>query len=245
MVFHSRLKAVWAKWRRVAKLFAMRFTFLGHAAFLIETDGQRIITDPYSSEIGYAPISESADVVTLSHDNPKWHSCLDDIRGEFETVHGLEIVGSSVRHGEVTFGAVEVFENPPDDGPNAMIWLESEGLRVLHTGDCGFLPDDQTLQKCGRVDVLLALAGGPPTLELEDLVRLIDKLQPRIVIPMHFGVPGLAMNALPVEELEKRFESSKVVRPEGSSLEITRENLPPATQLQILIPARQREYQPQ
>lgn len=218
----------------------MRFTFLGHAAFLIETGGQRIITDPYSAEIGYAPIDESATIVTLSHDNPRWHSCLDDIKGDFETVSGLEILGSSVRHGEITFGAVEVFENPPDDGPNAMIWLESEGLRVLHTGDCGFLPPDETLEKCGRVDVLLALAGGPPTLEIDDLMQLIEKLQPKIVIPMHYAVPGLAMNALSVDELAKRFEPSQVVRLEGSSLEITRAALPSATQLRILIPARQR-----
>ena len=64
----------------------MRITWLGHAAFLIETETEqgkvRIITDPYSSRTGYDPIDEAADVVTLSHENPKYHSCLDEIEGE-------------------------------------------------------------------------------------------------------------------------------------------------------------------
>jgi len=51
----------------------MRSTFSGHAAFLIETSGARVITDPYSSSIGYLPIDDAADLVTLSHDNPKWN----------------------------------------------------------------------------------------------------------------------------------------------------------------------------
>ncbi|HEX8464925.1 MAG TPA: MBL fold metallo-hydrolase, partial [Abditibacterium sp.] len=120
----------------------MRITFLGHAAFLIETSQKRIITDPYSPEIGYRAIAERADFVTLSHHNPKWHSCLDDISGDFEPIWGLEILENGARRGEISFGAVEVFEKEPNQGPNAMIWLESEGLRVFHTGDCGILPSE-------------------------------------------------------------------------------------------------------
>jgi L-ascorbate metabolism protein UlaG (beta-lactamase superfamily) len=215
----------------------MRLTFLGHAAFLIETAQQRIITDPYSSQIGYAPINEGADIVTLSHDNPVYHSCLEELEGEFKIVNGLEIVETGVRFGDVSFGAVEVFENLPDDGPNAMVWIEVEGLRILHMGDCGILPSEETLKKCGRVDVLLALAGGPPTIELPDLTRLIAKLQPRIVVPMHFGVPGLSMSALSVEEFEEVW-GSPIVRAEGGSMELSLEGLPDEPELHVLTPLR-------
>lgn len=215
----------------------MKICFLGHAAFLIETAGKRIVTDPYSSQIGYLPIDERADFVTLSHHNPKWHSCLDDIEGEFEVIEGLEILESGARRGEIEFGAALSYEKSPREGPNAMIWLESEGIRVLHLGDCGVLPDDETLEKCGRVDVLLALAGGAPTLALDDLMVLIGKLAPKIVVPMHFGVRGLQMAALGVEALESCWKASRVVRA-GSSLEISPQNLPDEMQLQVLSLAR-------
>lgn len=223
------------------KLLAMRLTFLGHAAFLIQSAGKQIITDPYSSEIGYLPVNQRADFVCLSHQNRKWHSCLDDIRGEFEVINGLEIIENGATRGAISFGAVKVFEKP-EEGENAMIWMESEGVRVLHMGDCGVLPDDETLEKCGRVDVLLALAGGFPTLSLDDLMIVIEKLAPKIVIPMHFGVPGLAMKALVVEEIEKRFEAYRLVRGQSSSLEISSDllanTLTTGPQLQILKPLR-------
>ncbi|MBW3635697.1 MAG: MBL fold metallo-hydrolase [Armatimonadetes bacterium] len=215
----------------------MRITFLGHAAFLLETAGKRIVTDPYSSEIGYRPVGKRADFVTLSHHNPQWHSCLDDIQGEFEAIRGLEILETGATRGEVSFGSVLVYECE-NEGENAMMWIESEGLRVLHTGDCGILPNDATLRKCGRVDVLLALAGGAPTLSLDDLMILVEKLAPKIVIPMHFGVPGLHMTALGVEELEKRWDASHIVRSENSTLEIFAHSLLQQSQLQVLRPAR-------
>jgi L-ascorbate metabolism protein UlaG (beta-lactamase superfamily) len=218
----------------------MRLSFLGHAAFLIETAGKRIVTDPYSSEIGYLPINESADFVTLSHDNPKWHSCLDDISGEFEVVNGLEILQNGAQYGEIEFGAALTYEQLPAEGPNSMIWLESEGIRVLHMGDCGVLPDDATIEKCGRVDVLLALAGGTPTISLDDLMVFIEKLAPKIVIPMHFGVPHLQMVALGVEELAKRWDASQIVHGH-STIEISAASLPPQAQLHVLSPARLRK----
>lgn len=215
----------------------MRLTFLGHAAFLLETRGKRVIFDPYSSEIGYLPVDADADFVCLSHQNPKWHSCLDAVGGDFEILDGLNLVGASVRRGDLSFGAARVFEKP-GEGENAMVWLESEGLRVLHMGDCGVLPDEVTLENCGRVDVLLALAGGFPTLALDDLMVLTEKLAPRMVIPMHFGVPGLQMAALDVAAIEQRFQPPHRVRNAGSSLEITPETLPQSAQLQVLKPLR-------
>jgi len=48
----------------------MRITWYGHAAFLIETQGLRIILDPYRSPDsgGYLPIDEPAGLVVVSHD---------------------------------------------------------------------------------------------------------------------------------------------------------------------------------
>ncbi len=217
----------------------MRLTFLGHAAFLISHAGTKIITDPYSSEIGYLPIDRRADFVTLSHDNPKWHSCLDDVRGDFEVIRGLEFAEGCIRRGPLKFGAVSVFEKP-NEGENAMIWVEIEGIRVLHMGDCGVLPDDETLQKCGRVDILLALAGGLPTLPLDDLMILIEKLSPKIVIPMHFGVPGLQMEALSIEEIEKRFDPMRARYGNSGDFTVnfTCSTLPRKTQLLCLPPLR-------
>ncbi len=70
----------------------MRITWYGHAAFLIETRGMRIILDPYRSPDsgGYEPIAEPADLVIVSHENDRYHSHLGQIVPPFETIRALE-----------------------------------------------------------------------------------------------------------------------------------------------------------
>lgn len=214
---------------------SLEITFLGHAALTLETDGFRLITDPYSSEIGYAPINQNADLVTLSHPNPKWHSCLDELRTD-AIYRGLENIGQTVHHGPFALEAIEVFENLPNDGPNAMVKISANGLHILHMGDCGHLPTPAQIEACGQVDILLALAGAGPTIALPDLMEFIEQLRPRIVIPMHFAVPHLAMKAAPVEELEALWKG-EIARGD-SHFSVSRETLPASPQLRVLKPLR-------
>ena len=220
----------------------MKITWLGHAAFLLETstDGGpiRLITDPYSSAIGFAPIDLPADIVTISHDNPKYHSYLGDIRGEPEIVDGMLLGGKEKTLRGIRFNAIEVCENPAGEGPNAMILIEIEGLRVLHMGDLGHALDEKAIADCGRVDILLALAGGSPTIELRELRELCERMRPRIVIPMHFGVPKLDMNLRPVGDFIALFAPHRVIAEPGSTLEIRADTLPEELQLRVLHHAR-------
>lgn len=218
----------------------MKITWFGHAAFGIETQGTHILTDPYSSEIGFAPINESFDLVTLSHQNPRYHSCLEEVGGSLQVVDGLELAGSGqvLERYNVRFGAVEVAEDEAGNGPNAMVWLEAEGLRVLHMGDCGHEPSPAQLKACGRVDVLLALAGAGPTISVEALLSFIEVLGSPLVIPMHFGLPQLkTMSLAPVEELEQafaaRFGAEQVRRADETSILVSA-HLPSRATLLIL-----------
>ena len=216
---------------------SLDITFIGHACFLLQCGDARLLTDPYSPAIGYDAVDLAVDVVTLSHLNPKYHSCLDDVQAA--TVYrGLEQVAQSVESGPFELQSVEVFEKLPDSGPNAMVIIEVAGIRVAHMGDCGHLPTEAQIEACGDVDVLLALAGAGPTLPLPDLMKFIEAIEPKIVIPMHYGVPALDMKIAPVEELEALW-SGEIVRG-GSSFSISRESWPAAPILRVLTPLRLR-----
>ena len=71
----------------------MRIHWYGHAAFLIETEGTRVILDPYRSPDsgGYAPIDEPADLVVVSHENDRYHSHLGQVVPPFEVIRALEL----------------------------------------------------------------------------------------------------------------------------------------------------------
>lgn len=201
----------------------MQIQFLGHACFVLESEHARVLTDPFSSHIGYAPVNVEADIVTLSHDNPKWHSCLDDVSGDFHVFRGLEHLGQATFIKGVKLEAVRVWEkssdgSEADDTDLAMVRMTfSNGLRILHMGDVGHALTESQIAACGEVDVLLALAGGFPTLSLEHLLDFVAVLKPKIVVPMHFAVPGLKMQCLPVDELAGKWPG-RVVWHEESSL---------------------------
>jgi L-ascorbate metabolism protein UlaG (beta-lactamase superfamily) len=108
-------------------------------------------------------------------------------------------------------------------------------------GDAGNpLTAEQLDRLRGRVDVLLALAGGPPTIELEDLGRAIEEIGPRVVVPMHYRIPGLRVDGgiLPVDAFLSRYPRETVVRVGDSDVEFTPDSLPPGLRICVLEPSR-------
>lgn len=229
----------------------MNLTWYGHAAFLLEgappdapnTTMRRVILDPYRApDVGtYAPIADAADIVAVSHQNAAYHSHVAGVAGEPHVVDGLALLDQpqpQVVRG-VPFTATRVWEDATRTGPIAMIGLTLGGLRVLHIGDCGHALNPDEVAACGPTDVLLALAGGPPTLALDDLVAFIAALKPRVVVPMHFGNDKINLNLRPVDDLLALLPPSVPVKNcDAPTLSITPETLPAKTEVWVLPPSR-------
>jgi L-ascorbate metabolism protein UlaG (beta-lactamase superfamily) len=131
-------------------------------------------------------------------------------------------------------------EQKEDPEENAMYRLELDGVSVLHMGDAGNPPTEEQLARLrGRVDVLLALAGGPPTIELNDLDWVIVDIGPRVVIPMHYQIPKLKVDEeiLPVQGFVSRYPQEKVVNVGTSDVEFTPDTLPKGLSVYPLEPA--------
>ena len=62
-------------------------------------------------------------------------------------------------------------------------------------------PDESFLETIGEVDILMVPVGGIYTLDADEAVSLVKKIEPTIVIPMHYGTNKLA----PVSDFTKKF----------------------------------------
>ena len=183
----------------------MRIHWYGHAAFLIETDGDHgIILDPYRSPDsgGYEPIDEPADVVVVSHENDRYHSHLGQIVPPFEVVRAMELPegGREVR-GHPVRGDPGLRDRPrssPGDEVT-IVHFRAEGLHVVFLGDLGHALDEAELAPIRGADVVLVPAGGPPTIDFPLIAPLLDAIGPRIVVPMHYKTPRINLNIQPVE----------------------------------------------
>ena len=221
----------------------MKIKWYGHACFRIEGDGVSVVTDPYTPEAaGLAPVDEPADVVVMSSATDRFHSCSAMVPGDPKVLNALEISGRGPveAHGVVfeALPTMESVEHKSSPDANAIYRFELEGVSVLHLGDLGNpLTDEQLERLRGRVDVLLALTGGPPTIELDDLDRAIAEIGPRVVIPMHYQIPKLRLDILPVEAFTSRYPEEAVRRVGDPAVELRPGALPEALEIYVLDPA--------
>jgi L-ascorbate metabolism protein UlaG (beta-lactamase superfamily) len=220
----------------------MRITWYGHAAFLIETQGLRIILDPYRSPDsgGYLPIDEPADLVVVSHENDRYHSHLGQIVPPFQVIRALELpAGGEVACG-IRIEAVRVFETPerkPEDEVT-VVHFRTEGLHLVFLGDLGHQLTEAELSPLRGAEIVLVPAGGPPTIDFPLIPQLLDAINPRLVLPMHYKTPKIDLKIQPVERFLEVLPGDPIIRIGSSTFEVTTEMLPERRTIIVLDHAR-------
>jgi L-ascorbate metabolism protein UlaG (beta-lactamase superfamily) len=219
----------------------MNITWCAHAAFLIEGEGLRIITDPYTPETsGFAPITTPADIVIRSSDDDDSHCNAAMIRGNPHVVTATEVGDGTATVDGLTIQAIQAQESvvhKVQPGDCAMYCFTLDGIRIAHMGDVGNRLSEAQLAALAGTDVLLALTGGPPTIDLDDLCDAIGVLRPRLVIPMHYALPGRMTTMLPVTAFTDRFPAEAVIWSDGPTLSLSRSELPADTRIIVLQPS--------
>jgi L-ascorbate metabolism protein UlaG (beta-lactamase superfamily) len=109
--------------------------------------------------------------------------------GEYE-VAGVTVRGLPTYH-DAQKGA--------EHGRNTVYVIELDDVRMCHLGDLGHTLDDGTLETIGNVDVLLVPVGGGATLDGAKAAEVVRQVEPRYVVPMHFGHPSLQTELAPVD----------------------------------------------
>jgi len=211
----------------------MKIKWLGHASFLITSDsGTRIITDPYicGSGLRYDEIKEAADIVTVSHDHFD-HNNVASVGGNPQVVkEPTEVKG-------IKFEGVPTYHDASggsERGNNTIFCMDIDGVRVCHLGDLGHPLSDQQAANTGKVDVLLIPVGGFFTIDARVASEVCDKLNPRVVIPMHYKNEKCDFPISGVEDFLKGKE--RVSKPDSSEVELKAEALPAETEIVVLKP---------
>jgi len=183
----------------------MEIKYLAHSSFLIKTKDAKVVTDPFDpAMVGLKFPKQEADIVTVSHDH-KDHSNVSLIEGapliltwpgQFEK-KGVRMWGFRSYHDKV---------EGKERGEVVLYKFEAEGISLLHCGDLGVIPPEETLDEIGDIDILMVPVGGKYTLNSDEALQLIKKIEPSIVIPMHYGREGLAIEGLaPLDEFLKKM----------------------------------------
>lgn len=160
----------------------MKITYIGHACFAIEKDGYKVVIDPYEdgSVPGYSNVREEADLVLCSHQHFDHNAAsLVTIREGGEcpfTITRIESFHDECRGEKRGPNTIHIF----DDGVN----------RVAHFGDIGCdINVDMTAEEremISNLDAVMVPVGGIYTIDAEQAFQLVQQIDPKIAIPMHF-----------------------------------------------------------
>jgi L-ascorbate metabolism protein UlaG (beta-lactamase superfamily) len=177
----------------------MVIEWLGHSCFKITLkDGTRILLDPYGIDVGYAPQEVEADIVTISHAHDD-HNDLSFVKGDYTVVS---------TPGVHTFGelTIEGFETWHDHcqgthrGRNLIFLFSVRGIRVCHMGDVGCIPSDDLICRLYGTEVLMIPVGGHFTIDAHEALSICERIEPNIIIPMHFKTPVSTLDIAPLHD---------------------------------------------
>ena len=214
----------------------LKLEYIGHSSFLITSNqGVRVITD--YNEFFRADVLP--DIATMS----SWHRN-----------HSTDRIQPSIRHplfgwdrggGTPTYDVVmkdlRVYNIPTNiQGPvqtfhysTSTFVIQSHGVCIAHMGLLAHVLDEETLTKIGRIDVVLVPIDGRVTQSFEEIVHNLKKINPRVVVPMHYFSDYTV-----AEFLQRSREFFPVKRLTSASFIVDKKNLPTKTEVHLMLPTQ-------
>jgi L-ascorbate metabolism protein UlaG (beta-lactamase superfamily) len=238
------LHAVWAGcapiameaprvWRAAASDDTVEITFLGHASFeIVSPVGVSVVTDYNGTNIPDGP----PDIATMNHAHST-HFTLDPDPRIPHVLHGwsengqIPVVDLTVQDMHVTNlpTNIRTWDGATERYGNSIFVFETAGLCIAHLSHLHHLLQPADVAKLGHIDIVMVAVDGVWTMSQPDAAAVVDQLQPRIVLPMHYFTSEVLTRFLNLERGKYAIDLRD--RP---LLEISRATLPPAPTVIVL-----------
>ena len=206
----------------------MEIIWYGHASFRLKDRNSTVVTDPYDDSLGLVLPRPKADIVTISQDTSR-HNYVKGVKGEFQVVDGpgeYEIGGTFVT-------GIRTWPSKKGEGiVNNIFVIYMENLSICHLGNLSHVPTQSQVEDLGNIDILLAPVGGQSALNAAQAAEVISLIEPYLVIPMHYSVPGLHSDLEAADKFLKELGMAKAKT--VSTLKITKSTLPEETHVVLL-----------
>ena len=177
----------------------MHISWLGNSAFKIETktplkEEVSILINPYNVPKSDLPRNLKSDLVLLTNGTDNTITLTGDpfviaTPGEYE-IQGVMIY------------AFQVPKKDKED-PQLIFHFETELMSLTFLGDYKGKLTDEMIEKVGVVDILLLPVGDKTVLSAEEANSIVGQIEPRVVVPHSFSLPGKNMGFEPVDKFAK------------------------------------------
>src|SRR5437763_4752608 len=226
---------------------ATRVRWLGHAALLLESDGTRVLIDPFLTDNPKAAVKAdqaAADFLLVSHghgDHVGDTIAIAKRTGatvicNYEISEWLKTQGVAKVHGQQhgggfnhPFGRVKltlafhgsVLPDGSNGGnPCGFLIYTKDGKKIYDAADTGLFGDMRLIGE-EVIDLALLPIGDNYTMGPDDAVRAVKLIQPKKVIPIHYNTwPPIAQDAEAwARRVRRETSAERIVLQPGASTE--------------------------
>lgn len=189
----------------------IKLTYHGHACFTVESETHRVVIDPFLTGNELARIKPqdlkeiSAVLVTHGHFDHLGDAVEIAKANNAPVISVFEVVNYAMKKGaqghpmhiggsyNFPFGRVKLtiahHGSTTDEGAAGNpcgILLQMGGKTIYHAGDTGLFYDMKLIGQMNKIDVALLPIGGNFTMDIDDAVKAVELLRPKVAIPMHY-----------------------------------------------------------
>ena len=177
----------------------MKIEWIGHSCFYVTLEsGKTLLFDPFADSIGYSRKNTEPSYVLVTHSHYD-HASMEHIEGEYTLIDrpgvfnyeqdGIKVIGINTFHDK---------SQGSQRGTNVVFVLEAEGIRLMHMGDIGYVPDEEFFEQAGKIDILMVPVGGVYTVDAKEALEICRLAEPNIILPMHYKTMFLQMDLDPI-----------------------------------------------
>lgn len=213
----------------------VKITFIGHAAFKIETSQYTFFIDPW---IDGNPVSQyksykeivKADFVLVTHDHQD-HGFDDAVKickknnatfiGVFELAQlaGTKDciflggnIGGEINIGDISIYFTQAIHSSKIGVPCGFI-VKTPEVTFYHTGDTAFYGDMKYLSRLYDIDIMMVPICSRYMMGIKEAMWAVEKIKPKYVIPCHYdAIPALNVNPEDFKEKAGLYSQVEILK---------------------------------
>lgn len=176
----------------------MVITWYGEGSFKCQSGEISILSDPFDSKVGLNPPRFKPNIIlkTLAAVPPDVSAAEDSLlinsAGEYDAF-GIGVKGMPLKK-ETTNSFMKT-----------IYLVDFEGVRLCFLGHISGELEASDMEELEDIDVLFIPGGGKPFIPQDKAVKLVNQIEPKVVIPSFFKVAGLKRQSSDIKDFMKEF----------------------------------------
>lgn len=180
------------------------------------------MTDPFENEASVRfPRTLDSEIVVLSNEDKKSFN--------LEALNGKPFVIAEPGEYEVRGVFIDAIRDPRATDKVIIHRIMTEGMSVAFLGKINRKLTDAELERLENIDVLILPVGGGDGMSPSLASDVISEVEPRVVVPIHYSIPGIKTELGTVDAFCKHLGACQ--KEDMNRLKIQKKDLPVDTMM--------------